>query len=317
MPAPTQARLRRPANKCPSDIAAQLQNRNKYFRLRRDSETEVGVIPLYSIHSESGVRPARITNLTASGGSNVRSFKEDEVSILDAILRRREPVAAYRTVDGGHPAPYPDMTDEQLYNYEIAFNVPKKTFDKPPSSAATRKREAESKARTNDRTFAQAPPAAGRHEPQLQDDDEFDMPASSARTAGNDAPREEARVPQPAPAPDDMPPLDLSKPVRTVTTRQPVEIITTRARHPIYKVHGYIDDDNIVTVFTLNGQLSEHGPRFLENVPEKRELHLNIYPNHNAGGREKYIVTQHDTREEADAAATSERIACVKAEFNT
>jgi hypothetical protein len=248
-------------------------------------------------------------------------MKEDEVSILDAILRKREPVATYRTIDGGHPAPYPDMTDEQLYNYEVAFNVPKRTFDRPPSSARAPKREPEyeSRAQASERTFDTPPPSAGsaRHEPHLQRDERLDMPEpeSSAHTAKEEAQQEslESLI-----KPDDhLPPLDFSKPVQTITTKQPVEIITTRARHPIYKVHGYIDDDDIVTVFTLDGRLSEHGLRFLENVPEKRELHLNIYPNHDAGGKEKYIVTQHDTREEADAAATTERIACVKAEFNS
>ena len=40
------------------------------------------------------------------------------MGILGTIMGRREPEVIYRTVDGGHPAPYPDMTDEQLYNYE-------------------------------------------------------------------------------------------------------------------------------------------------------------------------------------------------------
>lgn len=250
-------------------------------------------------------------------------MKEDEVSILDAILRRREPVAAYRTIDGGHPAPYPDMTDEQLYNYEVAFNVPKRTFDRPPVSTRAPKREPEyeSRPQANERTFDTPPPAAdsARHEPRLQPDESAEMPEpeSSAHATADEA-REESLLHQTPVRPDDhLPPLDFTKPVQTITTRQPVEIITTRARHPVYKVHGYIDDDDIVTVFTLDGRLSEHGLRFLENVPEKRELHLNIYPNHDERSNEKYIVTQHDTREEADAAATSERIACVKAEFNS
>jgi hypothetical protein len=104
--------------------------------------------------------------------------------------------------------------------------------------------------------------------------------------------------------------------VRLVTTRQPVEIITTRARHPVYKVHGYVGDADIATVFTLDGRLSENGPCYLENVPEQRQLYLNIYLNDAAaGGNDKYLITQHDTREQADAAAGA-RVASVVVEFD-
>lgn len=226
------------------------------------------------------------------------------MSILGSLIRKREPAVKYRTVDGGHPAPYPEMTDEQLYNYETTFNVARKTFDRPPPSVRARK---EPRA---------APSAAGRA---------FDAPRYTARPAEpmepTFGPEPSLHMPEPEPVTEPAPPfaadppasdLDLSKPVRTVTTKQPVEILTTRARHPVYKVHGYIGDDEVVTVFTLDGRLSENGPCFLENVPpQKAQLHLNIYRNRDPYAKEKYLVTQHDSRPDADAGAQAERLACV------
>jgi len=199
------------------------------------------------------------------------------VSILDSMFGRREPTIKYRTVDGGHPAPYPDMTDAQLYAYETTFRVPKKTFDKPPAGAAS-------------------PAARTASEPR--------RPATAhQRRATNQATSDPGL-------------LDLSKPVRTVTSKQPVEIITTRARHPVYKVLGYIGDDQVATMFTLDGRISENGPRFLENAPGMQRLYLNIYPNRSMDGKERFLLTQHETKEAADAEATPERIACVPLQFD-
>jgi hypothetical protein len=218
------------------------------------------------------------------------------VSIIDSILGKREPGVAYRTVDGGHPAPYPDMTDEQLYNYEITFNVPHKTFNKAPRSARAARNEREAPEKS---TRVDAPPPS---EPAVN---------------GADADADARPMPKPAVKTNEtMPPLDLTRPVRTITTRQPVEILTTKARHPVYPVHGYIGDDNIVTVFTLDGQLSENGLRFLENVPEKYQLHLNIYANPDVRCKDRFVLTQHETQEDADLAAMAERIACVKLQFD-
>ncbi|HEX7636097.1 MAG TPA: hypothetical protein VF427_12560 [Noviherbaspirillum sp.] len=209
--------------------------------------------------------------------------------IFDSVLGKREPVIKYRTIDGGHPAPYPDMTDEQLYNYETAFNVPKKTFEKPPPEVVKK----EQQARTASRTSTARRTTANRQE-----------------TAPRQ-PEEQATLQPPV-----QPPLDFSKPVRTVTTKQPVEIITTKARHPVFKVLGYIGEDQVATMFTLQGQISENGLVFLENMPQKQILYLNIYPNRSSlGNREKFFLTQHETREVADAAATAERIACVPLQF--
>jgi hypothetical protein len=278
-------------------------------------------------------------------------LKENEVGILDTVLRRREPAAAYRTIDGGHPAPYPDMTDEQLYNYEIAFNVPKRTFDRPPRSTgragyATRfEPEIEPLEPTpiapivrESRVPERQSAASQTHEQAARQGNIMDTTPSSSQPASHDAPPQQGAQPQASATDSDnaepslwteheqvwtsrIPldegrPLDLTKPVRTITTRQPVEIITAKARHPVYKVHGYIGDDEIATVFTLDGRLSENSAQFLENVPEERELYLNIYPNDNSCNQDRYVITQHGTREEAEAAAGAGRIACVRADLN-
>jgi hypothetical protein len=252
----------------------------------------------------------------------VEFVKEIDVGILGTLLGRREPVVAYRTVDGGHPAPFPDMTDEQLYNYEVTFNVPKRTFKEPPRSVRPpenrqARKEPPLRKEPHTETVAQKTQEHARGT--------FADPAASADTRQHTATarrpaqstQQATQTMQAPPAEQkNLPPLDLSKPVRLVTTRQPVEIITTRARHPIYKVHAYIGDDDVVTVFTLEGQLSENGPRYLENVPQRRQLFLNIYPSQDVRGAEKYQLTQHDTKEQADATARPGRLACVPVQFD-
>lgn len=230
------------------------------------------------------------------------------MGILDTLLGRREPVVEFRTVDGGHPAPFPDMTDEQLYNYEVTFNVPKRTFKEPPRSVRP----------PDNRQPRKEPPV--RKEPfteTVTQKTQERPPHASFDTRQNTttAHRPPRSMPQ-SPERADLPQLDLGKPVRLVTTKQPVEIITTRARHPVYKVHGYIGGDDVVTVFTLEGQLSENGPRYLENIPQKQQLFLNVYPNPDVHAAEKYLLTQHASREQADAAAKPGRIACVPLQFD-
>lgn len=216
------------------------------------------------------------------------------MGILGSLMGKRKSVIQYRTIDGGHPAPFPDMTDEQLYNYETTFNVPRRTFDKPPPSLRAKEQPP-------------AEPRPRKPEPEKA----FDAPRYTRH-----ATPQPATAPQPAAAPDGAWPIDFSRPVRTVTTKQPVDILTTRARHPVYKVHGYIGNDDVVTVFTLDGRLSENGPQFLENQPQKQQLHLNIYRNRDVHAKEKYRVTQHDTKEDADAHAQAERLACVPVQFD-
>lgn len=245
------------------------------------------------------------------------------MGIIGSMLGRREPQVDYRTIDGGHPAPYPDMTDEQLYNYEVTFNVPRRTFAARPQPPAPPAAEAAASRQPGK-------PAGGKN---------FDAPRYTARTAresGGNNLAHEAHEAQPARrsqawsgksqqappaqehviAREDAPPLDFGKPVRIVTSKVPVEIITTRARHPVYKVHGYIGNDDIATVFTLDGRMSENGPRYLENVPQAQQLHLNVYPAADRSSGERYRITQHATREEADAAAQAGRLACVDVRFD-
>lgn len=231
------------------------------------------------------------------------------MGILGSLLGRREPVVAYRTIDGGHPAPYPDMTDEQLYNYEVTFNVPHRTFDKPPRPAkpASTQREATTIRREPPQTAKKARQMNGQH-PQSTAEEAFDAPRNTART---ETAEQQSR-------PIQLPPLDLNKPVRLITTKQPVDIITTRARHPVYKVHAYIGNDDVVTLFTLDGQLTENGPRFLENVPQRQQLYLNVYPNpdSDSASAERFLLTQHATRQDADAAARAGRLTCVSLQFD-
>jgi hypothetical protein len=366
--------------------------------------------------------------LAGSNGSRENNrHQEVEVGFLDSVLGRREPAAKYRTTDGGHPAPYPDMTDEQLYNYEVAFRVPKRTFDQPPGRASRRAESAGNagsaestkagSAQTVHRAAQPTPrervrPSGGRrvagpimetregrglpdpresHEeatlyrptaipdrtamyprPPSQHEKMEREAASTMRTAQRTEPRfddEPASIPETrfpdgfadeslrgegegrhesASAGQEVPGvaqresdtpadalapsarvdaevaqesaepkvLDLAKPVRTITTRQPVEIITTRARHPVYKVHGYIGDDEVVTLFTLDGRISEHGLPFLENVPQQQRLYVNVYRNPDSMSRERFFLTQHETRDEADMQSLPGRLACVSVDFD-
>ena len=240
-------------------------------------------------------------------------LKEDELSIIGSMLRRRRRVRSFRTIDGGHPAPYPDMTDEQLYNYEIAFKVARKTFERPPVAAASVTDTSETIREAPKET--QKKPDGDDREPHASQPDARKVDAEPD-TGPQAEPSVEIHVtPQPANRSVAPGPLDLSRPVRLVTTKQPVEIITTRARHPVYKVHGYIGDADIATVFTLDGRLSENGLCFLENVPEQHQLYLNIYLNEDPAAPDRYRITQHATIEQAEAAAAG-RLAGVAVQFD-
>lgn len=358
----------------------------------------------------------------SNGSQEINRHQEVEVGFLDSVLGRREPATKYRTIDGGHPAPYPDMTDEQLYNYEVAFRVPKRTFDQPPgrgsqSTQGSQGSESVRTGRTMRRSEQPMPrervrPSGGRKaagpvmetrmagdvsEPRRlfddatvyrptatsertamyprsssHDDRTEREPVATMRTAQRTEPRFDDE-PTPVPetrfpgghtdgggahegasgsnaasaeletsgldeilsdarpegstpfqadhlhdSPDSSKPavLDLTKPVRTITTKQPVEIITTRARHPIYKVHGYIGDDEVVTLFTLDGRISEHGLPFLENVPQQQRLYVNVYRNPDSMSRERFFLTQHETRDDADIQSLPGRLACVSVDFD-
>lgn len=246
------------------------------------------------------------------------------MGILGSLLGRREPVVEYRTIDGGHPAPYPDMTDEQLYNYEVTFNVARRTFDKPPPpSNPPRAAKPRPKAHAEATTMRREPPARSEPSGDTQEAPQKTHPRTETNPQAGaenvfDAPRYKAK-PEAAEQPDrtvQLPPLDLGKPVRLITTKQPVDIITTRARHPVYKVHAYIGNDDIVTLFTLDGRLSENGPRYLENLPQRQHLFVNIYQNTETPGGDRFLLTQHTSRQDADDAAKPGRLACVPLQFD-
>lgn len=273
------------------------------------------------------------------------------MGILGSILGKRDTGMPYRTVDGGHPAPYPDMTDQQLYNYELAFEVPRKTFDQPPTPSpvprpvnppATAGASARNERREPVMPAAQPIPSeiqTMRREAQAEMVQTRD---SSRYERRFDAPRYTTNAPEPehesqtlartavnpalsrAPARSAEPrPLDFSRPVRLITTGQPVEIITTRARHPVYKVHAYIGDDDVVTVFTIDGRLSENGLPYLENAQDMEHVYLNIYFNRDGVSTDRFVITQHPNREAADNEAAvyakkgkGERIKCVDVELD-
>ncbi|WP_326509824.1 hypothetical protein [Noviherbaspirillum album] len=275
-------------------------------------------------------------------------------------MGKREPEVRYRTIDGGHPAPYPDMTDEQLYNYEVTFNVPRRTFDRPPVPVTPRGEEVtirreprlverpapQEAAPPMTPSFSPSPspspasaPASGRsfdaprytarpaRETRAEQVEQLEQPTQAFTPSAPSAPSSAASGSAAVQAHPDLqptqipptrmpPPLDFSRPVRLITTKQPVEIITTRARHPVYKVHGYIGDDDVVTVFTHDGRLSENGLRYLENVPQQHQLYVNVYANTDPLSRDRYLLTQHESREHADAAAQAGRLACVAVELD-
>lgn len=240
-------------------------------------------------------------------------MEESDVGILGSILGKREPAVEFRTVDGGHPAPFPDMTDEQLYNYEVAFNVARRTFDKPPVSARTAKAPpAAPRTQTAAREAGRQQQGSEQRERHQGNGDEEDKDDNDDNDDKEDTHTHERHAERTV----TLPLLDLGKPVRLITTKQPVDIITTRARHPVYKVHAYIGSDEVVTLFTLDGQLSENGPRFLENVPQRQQLYLNIYPNADAHDGDRYVITQHGSRQEADTSARTGRIVCVSVQFD-
>ena len=44
------------------------------------------------------------------------------------LLPQRTHQVSYYTIDGNNLAPYPGMTDEELYTFESEFDVPNPTF---------------------------------------------------------------------------------------------------------------------------------------------------------------------------------------------
>jgi len=56
---------------------------------------------------------------------------------LLAKLLKPKPRTAFYTSDGGHLAPYPNMTDSELHEFEVDFKIKERTF---PNGIAGRKK---------------------------------------------------------------------------------------------------------------------------------------------------------------------------------
>ena len=101
--------------------------------------------------------------------------------------------------------------------------------------------------------------------------------------------------------------IDFTKPVQN-RIGQPVTILTTTRRHPLYPVVGMVEDKDLV-LYTDEGRCFADGREHdldLMNVPVKhtREVWVNMYP-------EKTDLVGHKTRRIADDFASSDRIACI------
>lgn len=104
--------------------------------------------------------------------------------------------------------------------------------------------------------------------------------------------------------------IDWSKPVQTRDGR-PVEIITTKGRDRLYPVMGYIADNTAPDHWDSKGRFyagqTAGCPADLVNVPEERELWLNV----NEGG----VFFGYDTKQDAATFAGTGRIACVHVKY--
>jgi len=105
--------------------------------------------------------------------------------------------------------------------------------------------------------------------------------------------------------------LDLNKPVQTRDGRK-ARIICTDMKRSDYPIVALTDrgDYEVCDLFTIDGTCSlsaEPHKNNLINVPEKHTVYINMYPD----GRE----FSYASREEADECAATNRIACVKVEY--
>ncbi len=100
--------------------------------------------------------------------------------------------------------------------------------------------------------------------------------------------------------------IDWNKPLQTRDGSE-VTIITRDGRGK-YPVLYYIDNSHNICRATANGLYIENETHDADiiNKPQKFTHWLNVYPN--------TIGCGHDSRAEADKAATSARIACIKVE---
>lgn len=100
--------------------------------------------------------------------------------------------------------------------------------------------------------------------------------------------------------------IDWTKPLQTRDGRE-VTVITSEARGN-YPVLYYVDTSENICRATAGGlyYIGETHRLDIINKPEKFTNWLNVYPN--------TIGCRYDSRAEADKAATSARIACIKIE---
>jgi hypothetical protein len=91
--------------------------------------------------------------------------------------------------------------------------------------------------------------------------------------------------------------IDITKPVRTVIGKKPVEIISDKGRGGFPYV-GYLSGSNVLA------QWSEAG---IENVPEKTVKYLNMFSDGS------YCI--HITKDIADKFAGPNRLSCLRIEY--
>ena len=103
-------------------------------------------------------------------------------------------------------------------------------------------------------------------------------------------------------------PFDPRKPVQTRDGGSARIICTDRADAD-YPIVALLEDEQCAMTFTKTGQAwaGSESPCDLINIPERRELWVNVYSTGWGGA--------HPTRTEADAGAFRDRIACVRVEY--
>lgn len=111
----------------------------------------------------------------------------------------------------------------------------------------------------------------------------------------------------PAPSLVQSPAIDWTKPVQT-KKGVPVTVLTTEARHSVYKVMAYVGEEDWISSFMVDGRYTyaqDGHPKDLENIPEPKKeyvMYINVYPDG------KTFV--HESREKADETSNVKRIAC-------
>lgn len=106
--------------------------------------------------------------------------------------------------------------------------------------------------------------------------------------------------------------IDFDKPVQ-MKNGTPVRIVSRNYKDAIYPILGLVptddgrEDYSTWTTDGINFLDLKGGPMDLENVPERGECWVNIYPDD--------IPNAHPTRERADRHARHGRIACVRVEY--